>query len=127
MSRELSILVVDDNHDTADTAAEYLRLSGFRAMAAYGADEALAAMDELPDAVLLDIRMPGKDGWQLAREMTTAAKATCKRPLLVAVTGCQTDDDRLRSEEAGIDLHLVKPVEPATLVGIVKRFATVIG
>jgi two-component system CheB/CheR fusion protein len=75
-----------------------------------------------PDVVLLDIGLPGLSGYEVA-EGLQGRKAT-KRLLLVAVTGYTTEADRERSAAAGIDLHLLKPVEPALLLGLLRRFAS---
>ncbi len=116
----LSVLVVDDDPDTADSLTDLITLYGFGARSALSGGDALqlAAADP-PDVVFLDLWMPGMDGWELARQLTNVAKP----PILVAITGCETEDDRRRSNLAGIDLHLVKPLEPAVLVGMLKRFA----
>lgn len=83
----LSVLVVDDDRDTADSLAVLLYLAGYHARAAYGGIEAqrLAAA-EWPDVVVLDLLMPGVDGWELAHRLHPAPPA--RRPLLVALTGC---------------------------------------
>ena len=78
-----------------------------------------------PDVVLLDIGLPGMSGWDVARWVTEQPAE--KRPLLVALTGYGREEDRQRSEEAGIDLHLVKPVDPADLLRLLKRFYRVVG
>jgi len=121
----LSVLVVDDLADAADMAAAVLTLCGFETRIAYSGEAAIAdAVDHPPDVVLFDIRMPGMDGWELARRLRSASPA--KRPLLVAVTAAAAEADRRKSAEAGVDLHLVKPVDPAALVGIVRRFERVV-
>ena len=84
------------------------------------------AADDPPDVVLLDIRLPDLDGWEVSRWLRKQAGGNGKRPLVVAVTGCGTDGDHHKSEESGVDLHLVKPVDPAILVGVLRRFARVI-
>src|SRR5207248_7922127 len=113
-NRPLSVLVVDDLADAADSTAAVLSLCGYSARAAYSGEAAVrAAGEQPPDVVLFDIHMPGMDGWELARRLRAAAGA--KRPLLVAVTAAGADADRRKSDEAGIDLHLVKPVDPAAL------------
>src|SRR5690242_14456860 len=107
--RPLSVVAVDDQEDAAETLAMVLVLWGFLVRVALGGAAALAAaLVDPPDVALLDVRMPGMDGWELARQLREQTRV--KRPLLVAVTGCGTEEDRLRSVEAGIDLHLVKPV-----------------
>jgi CheY-like chemotaxis protein len=99
----MNVLVVDDMPDTAETEAAVLALHGHAARTAAGGEEALRlAAQDPPDVVLLDIGMPGMDGWELARRLRAQA-------------------------EAGIDAHLTKPVEPAVLVGLVRRFGRVVG
>jgi CheY-like chemotaxis protein len=70
--------------------------------------------------VLLDPRMPGVDGCELARRL--AAEADGKPPLVVALTGCEAPADRARAAASGVHLYLVKPVEPAVLIGMMRRF-----
>jgi CheY-like chemotaxis protein len=77
-----------------------------------------------PDVVLLDIALPGMDGWEVARELK--ANPTGRPPLLIAVTGYGRKRDRRQSQAAGIDLHLVKPVDPVQLVGLLRRFRKVV-
>jgi CheY-like chemotaxis protein len=77
--------------------------------------------------VLLDIGLPGMVGYQVARRVREEIVPTIpKAPLLIAVTGRDGEADRRRSEEAGIDLHLVKPVDPAALLGLLERFRRII-
>jgi CheY-like chemotaxis protein len=112
--RPLRILVVDDDRDTVSTMAVILRLSGVAVVTASGGDEALA-LSRLccPDAILLDVAMPGTDGWELARQIRRdpALKAT----YLVCVTGLGSDSDRQQSTDAGCDEHWVKPMDPGQL------------
>src|SRR5262249_18746503 len=77
---------------------------------------------EVPDVVLLDLRMPGLNGCEVAKRIRARCAGSGKQPLLVAVTGCGTDADRIRTSESGFDLHMVKPVDPAVLVGVMERF-----
>lgn len=121
----MTVLVVDDEADAADSLALVLELSGFAArVAADGAGALRAARADPPDAVVLDLLMPGMDGWELARRLRDEALG--RRPLLIAVTGCGTEEARRRSAAAGIDLHLLKPTDPGLLVGVLERFARVI-
>jgi CheY-like chemotaxis protein len=114
-------MVVDDDPDTADSLTDLLTIYGFTVRTAYcGADALHLAAAEPPDVVLFDIVMPGMNGWELARQL---AKAT-KPPILVAITGCQSDRDRNESNASGVHLHLLKPVEPALLFGMLRRFAS---
>jgi DNA-binding response OmpR family regulator len=120
----LSILVVEDHQDAADSTADLLQSHGHRVRVSGTAGTALElAADDPPDVVLLDIGLPDMDGWQVARWLSEQAGGTGKRALLIAVTGRGSEADRERSRAAGIDLHLVKPVEPAVLIGVLKRFA----
>lgn len=117
---QLSVLIVDDLRDAADSLGDVLSLYGYRAHVAYHAEDALRlAASDPPDAVLLDLAMPAMDGWDLARRLRGGAGG--KPPLLVAVSGCGDEAACRRSADAGIHLHLLKPVHPAVLVGLLKR------
>jgi PAS domain S-box-containing protein len=104
------VLVVDDNVDAASMLDMLLRSLGHETRVAHEGTAALRVAEEFrPDIVLLDIGMPGIDGYEVARRLRTLAKA---RPMrIVAVTGWGQEGDRERSREAGFDLHLVKPVD----------------
>jgi DNA-binding response OmpR family regulator len=120
MDTPLSVLVVDDHPDAADSLAEVLALHGHRPRVALGGADALAmAESEPPDVVLTDLVMPGVDGFELARRLR---ERTGSPPVLVALTGCGSARDRERVITAGFDLYLVKPVEPAALVGVLRNF-----
>ena len=109
------ILVVDDNVDSAESLADVLRLSGHEVRTARDGTAALqAARAAAPDVVLLDIGLPGMSGYEVARELRSAHGAGT---LLVALTGYGQPEDHLRSQKAGFDLHLVKPVDLARLEG----------
>jgi CheY-like chemotaxis protein len=119
--RPLSVLVVEDHADTAQSTADLLVLYGHRVrVARCGEDAVRAAAAEAPDVVLLDLGLPGMDGWQVARRLR--ARPRGKQPVVVAVSGYDGAEDRVRSADAGVDLHLAKPVEPAVLVGMLRRF-----
>ena len=112
------ILCVDDNHDVTDSTVEMLHLVGFEAVACYGGPHALAvAPDFRPDACLIDLNMPGMDGDELAGHLRElfAGRAT----LFVAVTARGDEESRRRTEAAGFELHLVKPVDPHDLLRVV--------
>ena len=112
--RPRRVLVVDDNSDAAAMLDMLLRSLGHEARVAHDGLAALRVAEEFqPDVVLLDIGMPGLDGYEVARRLRTLAR---ERPLrIVAVTGWGQDADRQRSREAGFDLHLVKPVDASEL------------
>jgi PAS domain S-box-containing protein len=111
------ILVVDDNADAADTLAMLLRLRGYDVRVARDGPAALDAADEFhPDLVLLDIGLPGMEGYAVARALRSGESSA--RPRLVALTGYGRDEDRRRSAEAGFDDHLVKPVAPDALLEV---------
>ncbi len=124
-ARALTILVVEDDPDNAASLALLLDLYGF---AVRVAPDGLAALDaaqaDSPDVILLDIGLPQLDGWEVARRL--AARSAWKRPLLIAVTGYSRDSDRRRSAQAGIDLHLAKPIEPDQLLEVLWRFQAII-
>ena len=102
------VLVVEDDPETADLLARYARLVGCRTRCAGNSEEALRlALEFRPHAVLLDIGLPGRDGWQLARELRERLRSF--HPMLIAVSANGSSDDRRRSQEAGIEHHLVKP------------------
>jgi CheY-like chemotaxis protein len=108
------ILLVDDNVDSAQTMATLLRMEGHDIDVVYDGETALQrAQATSPDAVFLDIGLPGMSGFQVARELR--ARAQTRHALLVAVTGYGQASDRQRALEAGFDHHLVKPVELAAL------------
>lgn len=118
----LSVLVVDDSADAAHTLADLLRLYGHVVRVELdGARAVLSAERDVPDVVFLDIRMPGLDGFQVAEQLRNRCGGG-KQPLVIAVTGADSEADRLRSAGAGFDLHLVKPVDPGILVGMMERF-----
>jgi CheY-like chemotaxis protein len=111
----LKILVVDDNHDSADSLALVLKMMGASVMTAYDGEEALEVASPFgPDAVLLDIGMPRLNGYDTAR--TLRQRPGGKAILLIALTGWGQDEDRRRSVEAGFNHHMVKPIDPALLM-----------
>jgi CheY-like chemotaxis protein len=112
--RSLRILVVDDNVSAAGSLAIMLRLMGHEAQTAQDGPEGVAAASQFrPEVILLDIGMPRVNGFEVARSIREKPWGRSVR--LVALTGWGQDEDRQRSEEAGFDAHIVKPVEPAAL------------
>lgn len=114
------VLVVDDSLDAARSLARLLRLGGHEVRTAHDGPAAVDAFVEFaPEVVFLDIGMPIMDGYEVARRI----RALPSKPpvLLVAVTGWGQEEDRRRSRAAGIDVHLVKPVEPDQLRELLAR------
>jgi signal transduction histidine kinase len=104
------VIIVDDNADAADTLVELLRHTGYEARAAYDGAGALdAARRWKPDVMVLDLGMPGMDGYQLAEAVRNDPDLMGTR--LVALSGYGQDEDRRRARAAGFDAHLVKPVD----------------
>ena len=112
--RPQRVLLVDDNVDAARSLAELLRSDGHDARyVANGAKALELAVQWRPEVVLLDIGMPGMDGYEVAQRLR--ALSAERPPRIIAVTGWGHDADRERSRAAGFDIHLVKPVDPAQL------------
>ncbi len=108
------ILVVDDNKDSADSLEMLLRLKGNDIRTAYDGLEAVeVAATFHPELILLDIGLPKLNGYEVARRIRQQPWG--RDMILVALTGWGQDDDRRRSQEAGFNFHLVKPVELAVL------------
>jgi two-component system CheB/CheR fusion protein len=108
------VLVVDDNVDIARSLWMILQRMGHQAELAFDGRGALEkARYVRPDIVLLDLAMPGMDGYEVARRLRQ--EEALSRVFIVAVTGHGTDEDRARTRAAGFDLHLVKPVAPQLL------------
>jgi signal transduction histidine kinase len=109
------ILVVDDNKDSADSLALLLRFSGSEVEAAHDGLEAIAKAEAFrPDVVLMDIGMPKLNGYDAARRIRQQPWG--RTMVLIAQTGWGQGEDRRLAEEAGFNAHIVKPVEPATLI-----------
>jgi CheY-like chemotaxis protein len=108
------VLVVEDNVDAAETLALLLKGWGHEVRVAHDGPAAIdAAQARQPDAVLLDIRLPGMDGYEVAQQLRT--RPGFEKTTLVAMTGYDAEKARRRSEEAGFDHLLTKPVDPDAL------------
>jgi PAS domain S-box-containing protein len=117
--RPLRVLVVDDNVDAANAVGHLLELLGHRVTLAYDGPGALAAAAAAPpELVLLDIGLPGMDGYAVAAGLRAAGHAGAT---LIALTGYGQDDHLRRSSEAGFDRHLLKPLDFAVLQEITDR------
>lgn len=116
------VLVVDDNVDAADMLVMMLQMFGHDVKAAYSGQSALeTALEYQPDFVLLDIGLPDMNGYEVAQHLRQEQQI--KNVRLIAMTGYGQDADRQRSIEAGIDLHLVKPVDPKKLQELLETWA----
>ena len=113
------VLVVEDNIDAAESMVMLLRGYGHDVAAVNDGREAVqAALAFRPDVVLLDIGLPGIDGFTLAKALRARPETSAAR--LIAVSGYGQERDRARSSEAGFDLHLVKPVDPGKLTAAIE-------
>src|SRR5690606_15990488 len=116
------VLVVDDNVDAAQTLATLLQLDGHTVRVAYDGRAALEqARREHFDVFMLDIGLPGMDGFQLARSLRGLPRT--RHALLIAITGYGQPGDRAKSVAAGFDEHLVKPIQSETLRALLARRA----
>lgn len=116
----LRVLVIDDNRDSADSATDVLRLLGNRVESAYdGAAGIAAARRFQPHMVLLDLAMPGMDGYEARRRLRE--DPALADTFLVAMTGFGNEDDKRCTREAGFDAHLVKPVELDALMALLQE------
>jgi PAS domain S-box-containing protein len=112
--RRRRLMVIDDNKDAAESMSMLFELWGHEVVCVYDGRAALeTAAKYRPDAVFLDIGLPGMDGYEIAERLRELPES--QRTVLVAITGYGQEEDRRRSREAGIDHHLVKPVSPETL------------
>ena len=111
------VLVVDDNITWAQSLALLLSLEGHEAQVVHDGTTALEALKNYQhEVVLMDIGLPGIDGYEVARRIRREVPHA--GPLLVAITGYAEDSARRSSREAGFDHHLVKPVDPETILAL---------
>jgi len=123
-SGSANVLIVEDEVDTRESLAMLLKMSGHSVCAAAtGASALELAETSDPDIVLIDIGLPGMDGFELARQLRQ--KFGERRPLLVATTGYGTPDDRQRSADAGLDLHMLKPCDTNALLSLLNHWAQI--
>ncbi len=116
------VLVVDDNIDAARALAILLRMAGNEIRIAHDGPTALeVAAAFQPELILLDIGMPGMDGYEVARRVRQIPHL--EGVVLVALTGWGQDEDRRRTKAAGFDHHFVKPVDSARLEEIIQQIA----
>lgn len=119
MSIHCRVLVVEDNLDTLHTFAHLLRAEGCRVQLALNGYAALdKARSFRPDVVLLDLGIPGPDGFEVCSQIKSDPDT--RDACVIAVTAYGYDEHRLRSLAVGCELHVVKPVEPAYLLALVE-------
>jgi signal transduction histidine kinase/CHASE3 domain sensor protein len=117
--RARRVLVVDDNRDATESLVTYLSIAGHNVEGAYDGLEAIErATASHPDIVLLDIGLPKMNGYEAAQRIRAQSRGDV---VLVAVTGWGQEPDRVRAREAGFDVHLTKPVDPAALVALIEE------
>jgi CheY-like chemotaxis protein len=111
------ILIADDNRDCADSLALLLEHRGHETSTVYGGQQAVDEAQRFgPDVVILDIDMPGLDGYQAARILRTA---NATRPLLVAFTAVAGAGQKRRARDVGFDYHFVKPADLMAMLDLV--------
>jgi CheY-like chemotaxis protein len=116
-NKKARILVVDDNVDTAEGMVRLLSLIGHETATAYDGNQALIVAREFrPEFVLLDIGLPGMDGYQVAARLRK--EECCKNAVIVAVSGYGREEDRRRSTEVGFDHHFIKPLDHDALLSL---------
>jgi CheY-like chemotaxis protein len=117
----LRVLVVEDYEDGGESLALLLRLYGHEvAFARDGATAIQMAQEKPPNVLLMDIGLPGEDGYAVAKRLRGLLPAT---PLVIAITGYGQPKDHQRSRDEGFDYHLVKPADPCELEGLLEEFA----
>ena len=121
-TRPVNVLVVDDNPDAAESLALVLQSAGHSVrVAGDGLDALEAARAARPEVVLLDLGMPGMNGFEAAHRLQ--ADPNARPDLLVAVTGWSSEDDRRRTRAAGFAHHLVKPADPQAVLALLGEYA----
>ena len=115
------ILVVDDNHDNAEIIRQYLEIRGYPITVAHDGDEALALFETVrPALVLLDVMMPGRDGWEVCRLMKQNP-VLGKKVRIIMVTALDAWDDKREAMQLGADDYVEKPFDLPTLAKTVQR------
>jgi len=114
------VLIADDNRDAAESLAMLLQMEGHEVTVVHDGREAITAFDKMrPDAALLDIGMPGLNGYEIARSIRRAPHG--RDVTLIAVTGWGQENDKAQASEAGFNHHFTKPVEPEAITALLSR------
>jgi CheY-like chemotaxis protein len=114
------VLVVDDNRDIVITLMAFLRTDGYATRGAFDGPEALRAVEEFrPDALIVDIAMPGMTGWEVARTLRQRDGGPC--PMLIAISGeYEIAANKLLREKGGFDYCLSKPCDPNVVLDLLR-------
>ncbi|HZA94731.1 MAG TPA: ATP-binding protein, partial [Burkholderiaceae bacterium] len=116
-SKNIRVLVVDDNVDSADSLSQCLRMLGYQTLTAHDGLEAVRSTESYnPDVALLDIGLPHMSGHEAARQIRAQPQGA--RLLLIALSGWGQEEDRRKSKAAGFDHHFVKPVDIDALTNV---------
>jgi CheY-like chemotaxis protein len=120
MLRGTTVLVVEDHDDSRDLLVNVLKAAGARVLSAADAPVALAlAADETPDVLVVDIGLPGEDGYTLLRQVQSLGALAGRSVPAVAVTAYARDSDRDQALASGFAQHMAKPIDPRQLVDII--------
>jgi len=115
-SASRSVLIIEDHDDAREALRALLELEGYTVDAAASGPQGLdLARERAPEVALIDIGLPGVDGYEVARRIRTF---TGPRPFLIALTGYGQPEDEKRANDAGFDAHLLKPVDPDALAHV---------
>ena len=118
-----TVLVIDDNHDNADIMRQYLEARGYPVSVAHSGEEGMSVFETLrPSIVLLDVMMPGRDGWEVCRLMKQHP-AHGRGVRVIMVTALDQWDDKRQALETGADDYVTKPIDLPKLVRTVERNA----
>ena len=120
LPRLVRVLVVDDNRDMVTTLSALLRADGFETHGAFNGGEALRILQEVqPDALIVDIAMPGMTGWEVARNIRQGG--TGQRAMLIAISGEYTErGNTLFNDKGGFDYFLSKPCDPNVVLNLLR-------
>jgi two-component system, cell cycle response regulator DivK len=120
LNRPAVILIAEDDEDNREGYAEYLSFLGYQVEQASDGDSAWTrAQDLCPDVLLLDLALPGTDGWEVARRVR--ANPRTRGMLVIALSACVFPDDVVRARDAGCDLFLDKPCYPEAVAEAIAR------
>jgi PAS domain S-box-containing protein len=121
--RDVTVLVVDDNADSADSLREMLNAAGYKASSTYTGRSALDAVaEDKPDVALLDIGLPDIDGYEVCRRIRS--QSGMHQPVLIAVTGWGQERDKERAIASGFNGHLTKPADPGKLMAMLREMVS---